>query len=589
MAKRGDTRPTRRRRGRASRARPLARVLAIVVLLAAVVAVTLWQWSRWSLTWQVRQGLTLLEGADTPAKTLAALAVWEDRTRDNWVERADELVTLLYSEYSLSDRRVRLMLTRISGSDYGDRLEDWQRWHATRRRISQGLQPLVSRREAVTLVPRWKSPIGLTAWFSTILPLDGYIYVASLGTGLDSPGDQADGVVRVNGVDGTSELFFAPPPEHRGPRDVIGLAADEEGLFVAGHNGSVYAIGFDGSARWHMHVGDQIVAPPLAVDTNLDGVTDVVVVTRAGKAVALSGHSGRTSWVTTLAAPAADASLLGTTLCLGAVSDVAARELVVTLPTGDVSLLAVRDGRLLWGRLLAAGTVAGAVCTGLDNEQSDAVSSPAAYVADSVGDVWALVGVPDDVAIVGWQSLAIRHDETLVASPRLIGPGPDQPALLIACPTGHYSGNRGAVCVASAEGIVWRLAVGGAIWGTPAVADLNGDRRPEVVVTSIEPRGDEDVGGALSIISSAGHCLRRVAFDAALESSPVVADVDGDGYLEILVADQAGWLHCYATERYGPVLWGSAGGDSHNTRHPANAFSYGQVPAGYQRQWRPAP
>ena len=336
-----------------------------------------------------------------------------------------------------------------------------------------------------------------------------------------------------------------------------------------------------------MHVGDQIVAPPLAVDTNLDGVTDVVVVSRAGKVMALSGRNGRTSWVTSVAATAAGTDLMGATVSVGSVSNVSARELVVTLPTGSASLLDVRDGRLLWGCNLEAGTVSGAVCMDAAEEMTDAISRPSVFIADSLGDMWALVAVPNDVAIVGWQSLAIRHDETLVASPRVIASEGDGAALLIACPTGHYSGNRGAVCMASAEGVVWRLALGGAIWGTPAVADVNGDRRPEVIVTSIEPRRDESVGGALSIVSSAGHCLRRVSLDAAVESSPVVSDVDGDGYLEILVADQAGWLHCYATERFGPVQWGLSGGDSHNTRHPVNAFSYGQTPAGYQRQWQP--
>ena len=230
MAAGAKTRRIGQRRGRASRARPLLRIAAIVALVAVVVTIAVWQWSRWSLNWQVREGLALLNGADTPAKTLAALTMWEDRTRDNWAGRSDELVKLLYSEYSLSDRRVRVLLTRITGSAFGDRVEDWQRWNATRQRMSEGLAPQVSHREAVALVPRWESPVGLTAWFSTILPLDGYIYVASLGVGLDSPDDQADGVVRVNGVDGTCELFFSPPPEHHGPRDVIGLAADSDGV-----------------------------------------------------------------------------------------------------------------------------------------------------------------------------------------------------------------------------------------------------------------------------------------------------------------------------------------------------------------------
>jgi hypothetical protein len=63
--------------------------------------------------------------------------------------------------------------------------------------------------------------------------------------------------------------------------------------------------------------------------------------------------------------------------------------------------------------------------------------------------------------------------------------------------------------------------------------------------------------------------------------------VDGDGRLELLVADQAGWLCCFATERIGPVEWGLLGGDSHNTRNRQHAYSFGQVPAGAQWNWKP--
>ena len=66
-----------------------------------------------------------------------------------------------------------------------------------------------------------------------------------------------------------------------------------------------------------------------------------------------------------------------------------------------------------------------------------------------------------------------------------------------------------------------------------------------------------------------------------------MADVNGDGELELLIADQAGWLHCLATGQVGPVEWGLLGGDSHNTRNADNAFRYGQLPVGAQWNWQP--
>jgi len=79
----------------------------------------------------------------------------------------------------------------------------------------------------------------------------------------------------------------------------------------------------------------------------------------------------------------------------------------------------------------------------------------------------------------------------------------------------------------------------------------------------------------------------RQVMPAPIECSPVIADVDGDMRLEVLVADQRGWLHCYATGRIGPVEWGLAAGDSHNTRNREHAYSFGQTPCGAQLRWKP--
>jgi hypothetical protein len=137
------------------------------------------------------------------------------------------------------------------------------------------------------------------------------------------------------------------------------------------------------------------------------------------------------------------------------------------------------------------------------------------------------------------------------------------------------------------KGIAWRYGVDGAIWGTPAIADLNGDHDPEIIVGSIVPGADGHPTGLLSIVSRDGHLLRREALPAAIECSPVVADVDGDGRLDILVADQSGLLHAVTTGSIGPVEWGLFGGDSHNTRNAVNAYAYGQLPVGRQWAWKP--
>jgi outer membrane protein assembly factor BamB len=549
-----------------------------------------WYWTRRSLGWQVRRGLEELATADTPQKIRGALDRWEAQTGPNWQPRLDDFINLLFREYPLEDQRVRLLLARVAGADYGNRREDWQRWYDAWRRRRQGSPLQVPRKEAVALKPRWVAPVGLTAWFTTMLPLDGQIYVASLGESFDDAADPADGVVRVDGASGVAELFFVPPPEHRGPRDVIGIAAGDDGLFVACYNGSVYSVDTAGHVLWHTHVGDPLVAPPLAADTNQDGATDAVVVTRAAKAICLNGRQGKTSWVATVGKPAPGATLLGATLALGNVLGGNEPELVVTLPPGQIEVLALRTGRSLWRHELAAGIVAGAICgTG---EPGD---TPSAYAGDRAGSIWALTKGGRSMEAVRCAALATRRDETLVAGLRTLSnpqsvPNPQPPipdSLLLACLTGDYATGRGGLCALTPDSEYWRLPLEGAVWATPAVADLNADGRAEIVVATIEPRKDGTTGGAVTVVSSAGHAVQRVDLEAPVECSPVVADVDGDGRLEVLVADQSGRLHCFATEGFGPVEWGLYAGDSHNTRNAVNAYDYGQRLYGYQWQWRP--
>lgn len=557
-------------------------LLVLLVLALAAGGVRGYLRAR-SLDWQVRRGLELLQNADTPRTARAALDRWENETRPVWERRVDELVTCLFSRYSLDDHRVRLLLARVSGVDYGDRRADWKRWYETQQHLRAGRQPSVPRHENVRLEPQWQAAVGLTSWFTTILPLDGQIYVASLGARFDDPQDTADGVVRIDGATGQAELIFSTSDRPtRGPRDVIGLAAGERRLFVACLNGSVYAIDPQGQMLWETHVGSPVVAPPLSVDINRDGTSDMLVVTRSGKVLALLGQSGRTAWVANVSRPPAGTDLLGATLALTDALGGQGTAVLVTTPLGDVELLGLSNGRSRWRTNLSAGTLTGAVCLG-----KGAQPGPPVYVGDRAARVWSVLLTGSTLQTTIWGAPALRREETLIAALRTLDGDPNQPPAVLACTTGEYGDRRSGICLLDPEGVRWRAAVPGTVWGAPAVADLSGDGRVEILVPSIEPVAEGRACGGLTVFSHEGHILQRLTLEAAVECPPVVADVDGNHRLEVLVADQAGYLHCYKTDRYGPVRWGLAAGDSHNTRNASNAFAFGQTPFGYQWAWRP--
>jgi hypothetical protein len=271
---------------------------------------------------------------------------------------------------------------------------------------------------------------------------------------------------------------------------------------------------------------------------------------------------------------------LGAVLAAGRLSSDQRQEILATLPDGRMQVLAARTGEVRWSGTAGTDVLAGPILSGGRSE------GPAAYIADRDARVWSLVRAGGSVkSVLAWDVLT-RASEGCVAAPRLLARS-GRPPLLVICPTSSYADLRASVCALEPEGVRWRYAPGGTIWATPALADLNGDRRTELVVASIDVDGRGHTIGVVSVLSSEGHCLRRIELAAPVECSPAVADVDQDERLEVLVADQAGWLHCLATGRVGPVEWGLAGGDSHNTRDAENAFRYGQRSAGMQWGWKP--
>jgi len=82
---------------------------------------------------------------------------------------------------------------------------------------------------------------------------------------------------------------------------------------------------------------------------------------------------------------------------------------------------------------------------------------------------------------------------------------------------------------------------------SPAVADINGDGKPEIVAVSLDDGVvySFDKDGNLLWDSSEGK-LKTF-------SSPVIADIDGDGELEIVLGPDEGWISCFDSE--GKKIW----------------------------------
>ncbi|NIQ07867.1 MAG: PQQ-binding-like beta-propeller repeat protein, partial [Candidatus Korarchaeota archaeon] len=95
--------------------------------------------------------------------------------------------------------------------------------------------------------------------------------------------------------------------------------------------------------------------------------------------------------------------------------------------------------------------------------------------------------------------------------------------------------------------LLWKHTAGNQLRSSPALADLDGDDRLEVVVTSKDHH-------IYALNGEDGSLLWKASTSAVILSSPTVGDVNDDGRLEVVVTGWDGYLHVFRGTS-GALLW----------------------------------
>ena len=108
----------------------------------------------------------------------------------------------------------------------------------------------------------------------------------------------------------------------------------------------------------------------------------------------------------------------------------------------------------------------------------------------------------------------------------------------------------------------WPRSTGDAIYGSPALADLDGDGDLEVVVGSYDWKvyAWHHDGTDVSFAGAPGWPLDT---QGAVHSSPVVGDLDGDGDLEVVVGSSDGNVYAWHHDGTAVTPYGSPGWPRH--------------------------
>ncbi|HEY4752001.1 MAG TPA: FG-GAP-like repeat-containing protein, partial [Candidatus Limnocylindrales bacterium] len=329
----------------------------------------------------------------------------------------------------------------------------------------------------------------------------------------------------IDGTSGRSGWFQLSSPTLA---DLDGDGKQE--IVIGSLDGQVYAYRSDGTLMWKRYLDSSaqaggIQGSPAVGDIDHDGHLDVVVGSENGWVFALDGRTGalKPGWPQFTGWNADYPKNCATDACTGVVSSATLADL-----DGDGTLEVIVGS---YSHKLWVWNYQGQVLPGWPRDVWDGIASGAA-VGDINGDGRPEIVIGSDVA----------ND-------------------CASCPPFGSLAKGGllhAFTLAGKELQGWPVHTDSFMHSTPALADLDGDGKPEVIAGA-GIFGDNPAIRGRTLVALRGDGSRLWSFQANSQiiGAPTVGDVNGDGKPEIAIDDYAGYT--YLLSASGSPIWSNSG------------------------------
>jgi outer membrane protein assembly factor BamB len=311
-------------------------------------------------------------------------------------------------------------------------------------------------------------------------------------------------------------------------------------VVVSSHDGSIYAV--DGSAqgliltpKWEFkteapETGKPLVwSSPALGDVDSDGRIEVIVGADDKNVYVLDGANGVEKWrFSTTSRVRASPTL----------ADVDGDgRLEILIASSQIYALDARARRVKWAYRLATTSFSSAAVGDIDGDKQLEV-----VVGSYDNTVYALSG---PTGTLKWKFYAGNSVESSPALGDIDGDG----KIEVIFGQGFIAGNnpKGVYALRGTDGArkwFFNLGVDQRVISSPALADIDGDGKIEVVIGSnanklyvFEGQGDAQGNAKIKYIHETGYYI---------ESSPTLGDIDGDGKIEIVVGSHD--AHLYVLE-----------------------------------------